>query len=416
MNSADNRRRQLRARRGIASGMLVLGLGVMLGLIAITINVSRLRQVHTQLRSACEAAALAGAAELLDESQLYGTSDQQGDTLAARLQAQTIAAQHAIDGQPLSLDLNLDNAPAGDIQVGCVTHPELLQQPFVPAAQSKAPCNAIVVNGSRHQARGNPVAMWLGGLFGVPTANVSCEARAVIDRRIVGFRPKGLTAVPIMPCLLDAQAWLAQRAQQPTQYTDRFTINQYTNEVVQGGDGIVELEFRCPIGGGTSTVTTTNGNYLAGPWALLPAGDNQTDYATIERQCSGGLTANDLADYGGELVVPWGNPLAVEALRRADPNFGDTLWTILGQRRVWALCSTGANSENSTDSTATGGLSRWSILDFTAGAVVDAWVDRSVQPNQLVIFVQPTLLATSTAVTDSQATENNSIAKLQLSQ
>jgi hypothetical protein len=55
------------------------------------------------------------------------------------------------------------------------------------------------------------------------------------------------------------------------------------------------------------------------------------------------------------------------------------------------------------------------MIEFAAGIVVDAYVDEQAKPQQLVICVEPTVMATSTAVCRPGIQPNPWIAKLLLS-
>lgn len=393
-------------RRGTASGALVAGLVVGVGIVALTLNVGHVYHTRDQLQLACEAAALAGAAELIDESTIYGVDDQTGDQLAARFAAQTIASRHTIAGQPLALDVNVNNMADGDITLGYTPQPGATYQPLFPH-DSRGKCNSIEVHARRHQARGNPVALWFGGLFGSPTANVACSARACIDQRVIGFRPKGQTAAPIVPILLENESWHRQRQGTITQWNDRFTVNYDTHQQSDGPDGLIEMEFRCPLDESSTSSNplgqATNATY--GRCALLAAGGNHNDVTLVDRQCQAGFAQQELQPWNGELIVPRGGELNVTALESAEQIYSDSLWAIRGQRRVFALC---------TPYEQAGQGGRWAITEFVGGVVVDSYVDFSQSPRQLVLCVQPGVIATSTAVTDPTADEHPSIAKLLL--
>ncbi|MBL8826277.1 MAG: hypothetical protein JNM18_04775 [Planctomycetaceae bacterium] len=409
MNRLATNRRCLsprESRRGSVSGALVVGLVVGIGLMAISLNVGQVYQTRDQLKLACEAAALAGAAELLDESKVYGVEDQQTDYLAARLAAQTIAGRHLIHGQPLSLDANVGNDPAGDILIGHTPSPGAMFQPVLPH-DGRGRCNAIVVSAYRHANRGNAAGMWFGHLFGSPTANISCSAQACIDHRVIGFRPKGATAAPVLPILLEGKSWHDQRQGARTQWNDRFTINYQTNEHREGADGVIELEFRCPLGeSGASASSAASGTQAQhGRCALFVTGGNHADTQVVYRQCQTGFVQNELQPWNGQLVIPREGELNVTALENAEQYYSDSLWAIRGQRRVFPLCVP-------YEQAGQGG--RWAITEFVAGVVVDSYVDFSQSPRQLVVCVQPGVIATSTAVTDPSAAEHPSIAKLLL--
>src|SRR5258707_1253927 len=109
--AARRARRAATSRRGFASGLVLVMLVFLAGFVALGLNVSRLSQVQAQLRAVCQASALAGAGELLDEGFCAGVADQRDDVLAARDAARLTALRNFVDGRPVDLNPNIDNAP-----------------------------------------------------------------------------------------------------------------------------------------------------------------------------------------------------------------------------------------------------------------------------------------------------------------
>ena len=394
----------------MASGALAMSLVVAVGLAAVSFNLARVNQVCTQMRLACEAAALAGAVELLDEGVLYGLPDQQGDIMAARAEAQHIAAQHVIDGKPLVLDLNTNNVPNGDIVVGLVADPMVLTAPFMPQA-AKETCNAIVVQATRLSSERNGLPLWFGAAMGVPDADLVCQARASLDYRVVGFRPRAGGSIPVMPILVEQEGWNDQRKGSITPWNDRFAVNHHNGKLSAAPDGLVEIELRIPLGSTGSagnSAADANGNSGNTPRgaraALMPIGGNDVNLSTFQRQCLFGLSTAELQPCGGELSTTTDGTLDLPAVEAADASWTEALWQMRGQKRVWPLCVAGDASSG-----------RWTMIDFAAGIVVDAYIDEQAKPQQLVICVEPTVMATSTALCRPGIPPNPWIAKLLLS-
>lgn len=101
--------RPRRPRAGGAAILVALALIVLLGFVALTVDLGYTRLIGAQLQAGADAAALAGA------SKLDLTAD---GLLDARQTAVAVAALNSENGAPISLDENPGNAADGDIVLG----------------------------------------------------------------------------------------------------------------------------------------------------------------------------------------------------------------------------------------------------------------------------------------------------------
>lgn len=387
---------QRRDRRGAVVGLLLMGLIFLTGFAALAVNVAKLQLVQSQLRTACRAAALAGAAELIDEGGLYGAPTQADDVWSAREAARLYAARNAVDGRPLKLDANLKNDPQGDLVVGWIdpTGPvgRHLQIPTGPGPHE---VNTLRVTARMGRNVADRVTLWFGGLVGVSSFDIAAQAQASVDRRVVGFKPEPGVNVPLMPLVADAAAW-HDAVKQPAdaEVNDLYFVHPLTGVVTPGADGIPEMTLVC----GNTTATT---GVPCAPLALSNAQD-PADAWTV--RCRQGLSADDLADYGGELVLRKGAcPVSIE--RNLPPDLQYGLLDVLGRPRAWALGEPNAQSAGTIN-----------VTGFGAGRVVAARPIENSDNNAWEIVVQPTTLACSQAVALPGAAPNPWIAKLELTQ
>jgi len=141
-----------RLEAGNASLMVALSLILLAGFSALAVDYTYLHHRKAALHKAAEAGALAGAAMLV----------RGGKNIDAARDATVRAAQKALRRED-SPDLAVRNSDVVFLWDG---------------AQDTAQPDQVQVTTGRTDARGNPVSLFLGGLLGQSTADVSASARA----------------------------------------------------------------------------------------------------------------------------------------------------------------------------------------------------------------------------------------------
>jgi hypothetical protein len=382
-------------RRGAVVGLLLMGLVFLTGFAALAVNVAKLQHVQTQLRAACRSAALAGAAELLDEGCLYGAPTQADDVWSAREAARFYAARNIVEGLPLQLDANLKNDPKGDLVVGWIDPAgpvgQLLQ---LPTDSHPLEVNTVRVTARMGRNVADRVTLWFGGLVGLSSFDIAAQAQASIDRRIVGFKPEPGVKVPLVPLVADYEDWCtAATVKADPEVNDLYFVNPLTETVTAGADGIPEMTLICGN-------TTSTAGIPCAPLALLDP--LNLSYISSVR-CREGLSADDLQGYGGQLVIgPGGCPVSIEKNLPEDLPYG--LMDIVGRARAWPLGAPGTQSGSVN------------LIGFGAARIVAVRPVDNSQNNAWEIVVQPTTLACSQAVAVPGAVPNPWIAKLELTQ
>jgi Flp pilus assembly protein TadG len=383
-------------RRGVVVGMLLVAMLLLVGLMGLAWNVSQLAYARGQLRTACEAAALAGAAELMDEDVLRTAHNQGDDVAAARLKAQQYAATNVSHGRPVVLDLNVDNDPRGDIVIGWVDQPGVPGANFQPW-QGTGPINTIRVTASRRMATGNPIALWSGRLLGITHGAALSVASATLDNRIYGFRTRGAVCLPLVPLAAECQSWLSQATTPAASGgNDQYSVDYTAESVASGSDGIPEIELRAALSSSSSAGSSqVGGNFV--PLVLEQSGEDAR-----QRQLRQGLATVDLLSRDGEFSMNELGQLLMPTAPGFDATWVEDLLSIQGVSRVWPLGEPSAGG--------------YQITGFGAAVVVNAWIDTQTQPPQLVVAVQPALLVTNTALAGPGASFNPWIAKLMLTE
>lgn len=384
-------------RGGVTMGLLVV-LTVVLGFVALAWNVASLRHTHNRLQAACESAALAGAAQLVDPSR---GGDRSHAVLNARQAALAIATFHRGGGKPLLLVDNPRNLATGDVVIGSLADPALAMTPFTPWNGS-GDVNTIRVRAERSQLRGNAVGVWFGQMLGALSTDVSGYAQASIDRRVYGYRPMSGAAAPVVPLVVDRGAWTGTDPGQTV--TDNFTVDIRNGLVLNGSDGITELTVTAYLNGATAA----NGSSTTPPTMVQLAlgGDSTANNTELNRQITQGLNAQDLRAFQGALVIPSGGCLAA-AYVCVPAEMAPMLWSIRGQPRAWPLAVLGSATSGAAATPLV-------LVDFAGATVVDVQLDTENEPPRMVVTLQPMPLASSCALAAPGAPANPWLAKLML--
>jgi hypothetical protein len=392
------------ARRG-AMALLVLGaLVVLLGVGSLALNLTWLTSHQVQLRQACEAAALAGAVQLLDPAP--GISPSTSDPAAATRvalateQARTFFAPNSsavlqLTGINPDLVAGWREDPTMPRNPTTPQNPALPQDPALPQGYftpwtGAGPVNSLLVRGVRRRSDGRAVTVWFGNFFGIGHAEPAAAAIASIDQRIYGFRPVDFVAVPMAPLLAPSTIqWPSGGPGTAGTLPDNYSVAPRTGAVTSGPDGVAEITLQTPG---------------AGSWLALPTAT--TDFTLLATQVRDGLKSSDLSGMGGQLALgPDGTllipPAAAPVAAQTDA-LQAALLAIRGQKRIWPIGTL----------VTVGGQTLCQVTGFVAGCVVDC----SGNANSLTIVVQACTIQTCTGLLRSGTTRNPWIGKLILNE
>ena len=159
--SSNRRQNQQRRRNHNRAGVSLLWAITMLialcAMASLAVDFGRVKLAKTQLRNACDAAALAAGQLALS------------DVPAARAAAVAVAKANRADGQPVELQ-------GGDVEFGFWDESE---RTFAPLSSSQSKCNAVRVSAQRSAARGNPLDLPFAKIIGKDTCDVFASAVAL---------------------------------------------------------------------------------------------------------------------------------------------------------------------------------------------------------------------------------------------
>jgi hypothetical protein len=356
----------------------------MLSALALAVNAGWLSTAAAELRAAADAAALAAAGEVVSDEWLrLGQPGDAATLQAAGDRAREFAALNRVLGQPVDL------RPATDLALGAFD----ASGAFVPADTSNPTTltldqvAAVAVTPRRQRSRGQGVPLLLGMLVLQPDTDLQAGVVARLDCDVIGFRARPGNPIPLVPLGLRSDPAGADPASWEYQVLGRHGPDDFRFDpsagFVAGGDGIPEFDAQLQ---------------------LAPSGDPAQSNAYLLRvgagapglQVTAGVSDQDLAPLGGQLVLGANNLLALPggALGPADGSadyvpLRDGL-ELLGQRglvRVWPLVA---------------GLDRGGS-EARVNAVVAARVVLVQSPpgGPLRVRLQPGMLSVPQAVTDA---------------
>ena len=392
-----------RPRRGVLALGLVIVLPVLMITMGLVLELALIGYVREQLQSAADAAALAGAAELLDEDRLKpdATPNIEDDAQAAQRFAALFCNYNLGLGQPW---ITFSDKPCL-VGFGHVANPTDRSSPFESwdgvSDINQIDINTLQVYVERSRRFGNQVPLRLAPFFGVVEARIGVQAAATVDRRVYGFRPKNGAPIFVAPLTITQsglpQAWLEQaNAAAVAGANDNFTVDPSTDTVTPGPDGIPEIRVTAPLpNGDPPDATDTLGTLLFGFSGSDPGG--------IANQLRVGLEPIDLYELDGQLALDENNLLQLNGRTDVDADVVVVLQEIIGKKRIWPLSSI------RPDLGQTGVV--YDVTDFAAGRVVDA---SNGPAGKLTVVIQPATMPTTTALVRDGQPLNPYLAKLYL--
>jgi hypothetical protein len=211
-----------------------------------------------------------------------------------------------------------------------------------------------------------PIPLFFAPVLGIQSANAESTATAALLPGMgfkIGPGNSSMTA-GILPIALDVGTWNNLMAGVGS---DNFAYNPTTGAVTPGQDGILEVDLypsgsnlMPPGNRGTVDIGTTN---------------NGTNNLT--RQILYGLSASDLAPYGGQLIFST-SPLSLDGNPGLSAAIKAPLTAIIGQPRAIPIFSAVSNP---------GANAVYTIVKFVGVRVLDVQLTGS--PSQKHVTIQP---------------------------
>ncbi len=373
-----------RERRGNRRGAMAVLIAVLLLLIfafvAFTVDIGYITVARTQLQNAADSAALGSTMNLIQGFGPGATLNLANVTNTAQNAAVNAAAANKA-GDVKSVYCNATR----DVQFG--------QYQWTGSAWTMnwgvTPYNMAQVTLHRDEP-GNggdrPLPLFFAPVFGDYTAKVHSTATAAMLPGI-GFKisPGSSTlSAGILPIALDVGTWNNLMAGVGS---DNFSYNPTTGQVTAGSDGILEVDLY------------PSGSNLMPPGnrGTVDIGTTNNGTSNLTRQILYGLSASDLAPYGGQLLFNPG-PIYLDGNPGLSAALKAPLTDIIGQPRAIPIFSAvsgpGANAV-------------YTIVKFVGVRVLDVQLTGS--PSQKHVTIQPAPYTDATIVPGNVTLTNDSI-------
>jgi Flp pilus assembly protein TadG len=354
-------------RRGavlVSAAMLMV---VVMGFMALAMDVGYIMLTRSQLQNAADSAAMAAAWEILDDRLLHSANAASLRSAAVAV-AERYIAQHQAGGKMLQ-------GTGKNISFGSLT----------PSSEFAVQDDCVHWNSvkacvGRTDDNNGPVTLLFAPLIGSKTANVSATAVATFRGDIIGFRPTPKTSrTTVIPFTIDVIAWnLLQKGIG----ADNWSYDANGQLVRSGSDGFPELLL-------FPSETGAPGNFGT---IAIGGGGNTT---LIQQILNGGLTQADLQAYGGELCL--------DSTTGTLQLSGDTGATTDIMRAAETLTGRAVTISLFSKVQGTGSNSVFTIVGFVGMRVMN------VQPTGLNkhILVQPAVVVDRTAIAGGPNTSAN---------
>jgi hypothetical protein len=346
---------------------------VMLGMASLTVDVGMMYRARAEAQAAADSAALAGAWKLLDRGDLAGAPDSTDEIANARTSSVLLASRNDVVNDSVSVDGNTD------VTIGYLADHTVPGAPMVFGTPNTYNTVQVIVH--RDEVRNGPIDLFFAGVFGQTTADIQAEAWATFKDGVVGYRPNERTGnSELIPLALHVDAWNNLLAGTFTT-GDSWSYNEGTGAVSAGADGIRELNLY--PGGGVNQLPPGN-------FGTVDFGGADNSTADLARQIVYGVSADDLAELGGELVLGADGTLPLNGDTGLSASIQNELISIIGLPRAIPLFNSVAGPGNN---------SVFTIVGFAGIRILDVRLTGAMSQKRVII--QPAFVVDDSAVTGS---------------
>ena len=358
-----------RKRAGAIIVLTAVMMVLMFAFLAFAVDLGYVALVRTQLQTAADSAAMAGAYDLL-QSHFADPEPTDYSTIqaAARQSTQDYVTYNDVAGT------NTTALAGADVTIGRLdlTNRQLNDEYPDPGIDTEYPdesrFNAVQVRVRRASDQNGEVPLFFARVLGINTAPSRASATAAFGDNFQGFGPpaEGSPNLPILPIALDEQTWDQLLAGNTG---DSWRWNPDTNQVSPGQDQKREASL-FPQGIGAP-----------GNRGTVDIGKPNNSTKDLSRQIREGITAQDLADLqadGRSLEPGPDGTILLNGDTGMSGGIKDDLASIIGQTRIIPIFSNVTGNGNNAEFT---------IVQF-AGVRILA-VKLTGKPSGRYVVIQP---------------------------
>jgi hypothetical protein len=367
----------------------MVSLVMMLGMASMTVDIGMMYRARNEAQAAADAAAMAAAWRMMDQTRLRGGAYVTSVNTAARQAAMDYAARNPIINEPPTLDPNTGNATTGDIVLGRLVNPNDGNESLNFSDPSRF--NAVHVFLRRDEVRNGPIDLFFAAAFGHDTAEISASATAAFYDGVVGWSVNDTTGnAGLLPFALHVNAW--NNLLSGTFTTgDQYSYNAATGTVTSGADGIPELNLY--PGGGV-------GQLPPGNFGTVDIGSPSNSTADLARQILYGINEDDLSYFGGTLELGADGEIDLNGDTGLSAGIKDELEDIIGQPRVIPIFSSVSGSGNNA---------MYTVVGFVGIRIMYVKLTGSMSSKKVVI--QPAYVLDDSAVVGENTGQSSFVFK-----
>lgn len=277
-NRTDNR------RRGATAVFVVVTMPVMIGMAALTVDVSVLHNTRADLQRSADAAAHAAANAYLSNAMLAIRLGKSDDFSTVKYEGmRNVKYVEKLNG---SFGSDYTFIETHDIEFGYLDLDSADSALDTAADPSKWNAVKVTVRRSR-EGQNSPVSMWFSRFFGHTTSDVTASAIAAADDRIIGY-DSSTGGAATLPISMDRNEYDNQLAAMVDNYTAA------SDGISSGGDGIPEVIIFPEA-------------MVPGNFGLLNVGIPSSSTTELERQIAEGISPAEFELETGSDTLIWSN-------------------------------------------------------------------------------------------------------------
>lgn len=331
--TSDRRRRikfllNAKRRKGAAIVLAAFLMSVLVGMLALSIDIGYIAASRAEARRTADSAALAGAWQILDSArQNINDNDLSDDVYSA---AASLARLNSVCNSSPSLSITGQDT---DITLGYLAS---LNASARIVDESNNPYRAVRVRLRKNEISNGQVPLFFASIFGHSGCDLAVESTAATAIQIKGFNPPATAdgTLELLPFALDLQTWTNLMNGGGT---DNYKFNNDNLFVSTGCDGVNEVNLY-PQGTGSP-----------GNRGTVDIGKANNSTADLSRQITDGISKQDFADLGKPIALDESGAMTLNGDTGISAGVKDELASIIGQTRIIPVFSSvSGNGNNAT--------------------------------------------------------------------
>ena len=358
-------------RRGAIIVLAAMCMIIVAVMLAFTVDLGLLLSARTEMQRSADAAALAGAWEMVSDDAVRGNTD--AIERAAREMAANFAAMNQVIQTKPYLDIE------EDIELGYLANPSNHNERLSFPDPSKYNTVQVIVQYSAE--KNTPISLFFAPLIGIHSADLTVTAAATFSGNgTAGFRVTDETGnSTLLPFVVKSSDWEAFiNGNGP----DNWTVDPVTGAVTPGQDGISEMSMFPTVESRGGGAQITPGNF-----GTIDLGNTNNSATDLVRQILEGPSPEDFSFYDNNefKLDPVTGTVAVNGDTGMTVSMEAPLADIIGQSRTILLY----------ESVSGGGDQAEFIINGFAGIRV---LDFRLTGNNKYLIVQPSTVSDPSAI------------------